>query len=331
MPGFMGIRGLDPQNPHDKNRERREEHKPPSQASLERRAEEKAHEILKDQQGDMSAYQGAPPENLPGGRDSIADLGVGKIMSAKVAAISFDDNLLTVQGIFSKVKFRHLPVVEADGAIIGIISDRDFLRVASPFFGTVNEQSRDKEIMMRKVGTVMTRDPVCVGVDMSIRDAVTLMNDRKISCLPIVEPGTRRLLGIVTWKDVVRAYCPGAFRSSQESSRLRAGVTINPGSTESARLRAKAAESARLYAKPAARPDGAAAGDGSSREAGGERKRPRRSDTEHLPHVGGTPKIAATEKLRDTRTAGQAGSELAARQRELIRKQNESPRNRQSD
>ncbi|MCC8180896.1 MAG: CBS domain-containing protein [Planctomycetes bacterium] len=102
--------------------------------------------------------------------------------------------------------------------------------------------------MNRKVGTVMTRNPICVGTDTEVLDAIKTMNKHRISCLPVLEKGTRRLQGIVTWKDIVRAFCPEAFDSPSDSHRLKTGVHINPESRESQRLRAKSAESVRLRA-----------------------------------------------------------------------------------
>jgi acetoin utilization protein AcuB len=244
----MGLRGLVTRSVHDMERERRNTQVLTNSGDMQRRAEEKIREILRDQQGDMSAFAG-DADGADNPDADICSLHVGKIMSSNVAVLSFDDNLLTVQGIFSKVKFRHLPVVEDDGSIIGIISDRDYLRMESPFFGTVNEQTRDSEIMHRKVGTIMTRNPICAYVDTNLMEAVNLMNDRKISCLPVVDRDCNRLLGIVTWKDVVRAFCPDAFNRANDSNRLKSGVKINPQSAESARLRVKAAQSARLRAR----------------------------------------------------------------------------------
>ncbi|MCC8164582.1 MAG: CBS domain-containing protein, partial [Planctomycetes bacterium] len=200
------------------------------------------------QEGDMTQYTGSLQATAKSDCDRIAARPVSEIMSAKVAALSFDDNLLTVQGIFASFKFRHLPVVDEYGEIIGIIYDRDFLRVVSPFFGTINEQNRDKEIMARKVGIIMTRNPICATADTTIMSAVRLMNGKKISCLPIVEKGSLKLLGIITWKDVVRVFCPRAFNPTRESNRLKAGVRVDPVSTESQRLRAKSASGRQIPA-----------------------------------------------------------------------------------
>lgn len=315
MPGFMGIRGLEPKNPHDMDRERREGHRVSARLDAERRSMEKVQEILRDQGGDMTAYNGGLNEGMSD-CDKIAAYSVGKIMSARVAVLSFDDNLLTVQGIFSSVKFRHLPVVDEQGQVIGIISDRDFLRVVSPFFGTINEQTRDKEIMGRKAGTIMTRQPVCAGINTTILEAVRMMNGKKISCLPIVETGSLKLLGIVTWKDVVRAFCPGAFNLERESSRLKSGVRINPQSTESARIKAKTAESARLKA----REDDQTRMIGDKRHAPPPPSRPahRSSDTRRLSlHA---PQVGQQTPLQPS-SAGRAGSNLASAQKDLIREE----------
>lgn len=249
MPGFMGLRGLELKSQieiegyrHDRHHEdhRRQE--------LERRSREKVQEILQNQVGDMSAYNPVQRGDVLVTDSAVAHLAVSDIMSSRVAVLTYDDTMLTVQGIFSSVRFHHLPVVDEDGYIIGIVSDRDFLRLASPFLGTVNEQPRDKEVMTRKVGTVMTRNPVCIDVDTEVIEAIRTMTRKRISCLPVLEASSRRLQGIVTWKDIVRAFCPAAFDAPSDSARLKQGVAINPESSETQRLRAKAAESVRLRA-----------------------------------------------------------------------------------
>lgn len=315
MPGFMGIRGLEPINPHDMERERREGHRVSGRSDAERRSMEKVQEILKDQGGDMTAYNGGLREGLSD-CDHIAACSVDKIMSARVAVLSFDDNLLTVQGIFASVKFRHLPVVDDLGRVIGIISDRDFLRVVSPFFGTINEQNRDKEIMARKVGTIMTRQPICAGISTTIMEAVRMMNGKKISCLPIVESGSLKLLGIVTWKDVVRAFCPGAFNLERESSRLKSGVKLNPQTAESARIKAKMAESARIRARE--NQGGNAMSE--RRAASPLPSRTPRESSETRPLSLHAPQVGQQKPLPSS-SAGRAGSELAAAQKERIREE----------
>lgn len=253
MPGFMGLRGLEKRkNPLDIERERRQEKEQRQNTALveqERRSREKVQEILQDQEGDMSAFnQVLSGETRLLGED-VAALPVEKLMSGRVAVLSFDDTLLTAQGIFHNVRFHHLPVVDDDGCLIGIVSDRDVLRLSSPFFGTINEQKRDADVMSKKVGTFMTRNPLRVTLETRVEDVIRLMGRKKIGCLPVMEKDTDRLMGIVTWKDIVRAYCPHAFVADTESSRLKSGVHINPEAAESSRLRTRATERERLHTK----------------------------------------------------------------------------------
>ncbi len=208
MQGFMGLRTVNQKKPHDTERLRRRERTIPHE-ELERRSEAKTRILLRNHHDAAPLQSGKTPAG--GGSDGrgVAHC-VGELMSKKIVALGFDDNLLTVQGIFSKTKLHHLPVVEPGGTIIGIVSDRDLLRRISPFVDTINEQARDREIMTRRVGTIMTRKPICAHAGTTVSDAIRLMDENNISCLPVVEEGGRRLLGIVTWKDMVRSLYPPA-------------------------------------------------------------------------------------------------------------------------
>jgi len=140
----------------------------------------------------------------------MRNLKVGDIMVRRLATVPPDATLLQVRDILAQVRFRHLPVVE-DGRLVGILSDRDVLRMVSPFMGTVNEQPRDVALMDRKVHQIMTRQPICATASIPLGDAVRTMYRRKISALPVVDPESRALVGLLTWKDVVRAAMPSAF------------------------------------------------------------------------------------------------------------------------
>ena len=233
MPGFMGLRGYEPKSPRDMEKARKQgqssttttvHKRSDTQTLMEQRSREKAQEIIQGQSGDMSSFNQSIPTGGTTHRDYTLHKRVDKVMSGKVAVLSFDDTLSIAHEIFSNVRFHHLPIVNEAGCVIGIISDRDVLRLSSPFFGTVNEQTRDREIMSRKIGVIMTRNPVCIGINETIINAVKLLNSKKISCLLVVENDKsegKKLLGIVTWKDIVRACCPAGFNAASESNRLK--------------------------------------------------------------------------------------------------------------
>ncbi|MDR1613329.1 MAG: CBS domain-containing protein [Planctomycetota bacterium] len=263
MPGFMGIGKLKTTNAHDLEKERREKEDPQHESlpEMETRAWEKVQDILQDQEESHPVADAAkpnPPVTQPQAGQAVPEAAasadtvyerrfiVADIISGRVVTVKFDDTILVVKGIFDSVRFHHLPVVDDDGRIIGIISDRDFLKSVSPFMGTINEQSRDIELLKKKVGLIMTRNPAMVNPETGVVNAVRLMNEKKVSCLPVVPKGDTMLLGVVTWKDVVRAYCPEGFT---KSGKIRTGVNIHLKTQESARL--STVESTRLFPKRA--------------------------------------------------------------------------------
>lgn len=128
---------------------------------------------------------------------------IGRIMTTRVVTIEMDDSLEMVRDIFKKVRFHHLLVVDND-KLVGIISDRDMLKAVSPFVGTMSETTRDRATLNKRAHQIMLHHPVTVRSSCSLQEAAELMLARGVSCLPITTVGGE-VLGIVTWKDVLRA------------------------------------------------------------------------------------------------------------------------------
>ncbi|MEQ8843948.1 MAG: CBS domain-containing protein [Phycisphaerales bacterium] len=135
------------------------------------------------------------------------------IMTREVITATMDDDLEHVRGLFTRYRFRHIPVLGDDGKLAGIISDRDVLANISPFAGTINERTADANSLKRKAHQVMTRRPETATLNEKAERAALVMLHQRISCLPVVSPGGH-LVGIVTMRDVMRwllnRYCGGA-------------------------------------------------------------------------------------------------------------------------
>ncbi len=126
---------------------------------------------------------------------------ISDIMSSRVVTIEMDDRLTLVKEIFDNAPFHHLVVVD-EGELMGILSERDFLRAISPNLG-LNETTRDRETLQKRVHQVMSRNPVTVASHLNINDATTLLLEHEVGCLPVLE--NNQLIGIVTWKDLLKA------------------------------------------------------------------------------------------------------------------------------
>jgi len=127
---------------------------------------------------------------------------VDAIMSRDVETVHPDVSLMEIQDVLRKRGFRHLLVVE-DGALIGVISDRDVLHAVSPFLNTLSEEPRDVKTLMRPAREVMRTDPVSVSPDTPIEEAAGMLLKHTISCLPVTSD-SHEIEGIVTSKDLLR-------------------------------------------------------------------------------------------------------------------------------
>ena len=128
---------------------------------------------------------------------------VESIMKQKVVTVEMDDTLETVRDIFRHVQFHHLLVVAGD-QLVGVISDRDLFKALSPFLGTLSETERDLSTLQKRVHQIMTRKPITVSKDTSVKQAARIFIERNVSCLPVVTED-RKILGILTWKDILRS------------------------------------------------------------------------------------------------------------------------------
>jgi CBS domain-containing protein len=129
---------------------------------------------------------------------------VKDIMVKEVATLGLEDELSLANDIMRLGRIRHLPVVSGE-TLMGIISERDLFRSSlAQALGYGNKDTREvmktlhiKDVMVQKVTTV--------SPDMELSDAIALMVERKIGCLPVVEDN--KLVGLVTETDILIQYC----------------------------------------------------------------------------------------------------------------------------
>lgn len=130
----------------------------------------------------------------------MKNVSIAQVMKATPICVSMDTRLEEVRNLLEKHGFHHLPVLDGE-ELVGIISDRDILRLLSPFLDTAAEMTRDLEILNKAAHQVMTRQPICVTLDDSLNKVIEWMTSASISCMPVLDKG--RLVGIITWRDLV--------------------------------------------------------------------------------------------------------------------------------
>ena len=127
---------------------------------------------------------------------------LSEIMTTRLISITRKDSVLRAYKILQKLPIHHILVVE-EGHLLGIISDRDVLKYVSPYLNTPQETKRDKERMLEPAESIMTSKPITIPVSKGVREAARLMVKNNISLLPVVD-SSNTLIGVVSWKDVLR-------------------------------------------------------------------------------------------------------------------------------
>lgn len=130
-------------------------------------------------------------------------MSVGHVMSKKVRATTSTAPLSSLRSIFEESKFQHVPVIDGMHRLIGIVSVKDYYRALAPLIDSATGSTLDIFMHERKVHTVMTAPVISVKQDVALLDAAELLIRHNISALPVVDD-LQRLIGIVSWKDILR-------------------------------------------------------------------------------------------------------------------------------
>ncbi len=134
-------------------------------------------------------------------------LQVRDLMTRGVYAVNVSDDLETVNNLMDERSIRHAPVVNRDGCLVGLVTQRDLLRNSlKGNVGLPPEAERQARLQIT-AGEIMSQDVVTARPEQDIREAARIMLDNKFGCLPVVEGN--RLVGIVTESDFVRLLAAG--------------------------------------------------------------------------------------------------------------------------
>ena len=126
------------------------------------------------------------------------------IMVKEVATLDVEDELSLANDIMRLGRIRHLPVVEGE-KVVGIISERDLFRSSlAQALGYGNKDTREVMKTLR-IKDIMVKQVISISPDTDLKDAVALMVERKIGCLPVVQD--HKLVGLITETDILVQYC----------------------------------------------------------------------------------------------------------------------------
>ena len=128
----------------------------------------------------------------------------GALMTTYPVTVTPQATIAEALDLMRDLDIRHIPVVE-EGALVGMLSDRDlaYLNVGA----LLTDQGADA--LRRELATpvikVMRSDVICVEPETDLSDVVGLLIEHKVGAIPVIQPDTRAVVGIVSYIDVLRA------------------------------------------------------------------------------------------------------------------------------
>ncbi len=127
---------------------------------------------------------------------------VADVMTRKIVTVSEEDGLEMIDSGMHRMRFRHLPVVDRLGKLVGLLSHGDLLHAVSSSLSE-KEAERNALILQQPVRRIMQREVVTVQANDSLIQAGKLLWEAKIGCLPVVD-AEGALVGMLTKSDFVR-------------------------------------------------------------------------------------------------------------------------------
>ncbi|WP_210364896.1 acetoin utilization AcuB family protein [Bacillus sp. REN3] len=122
---------------------------------------------------------------------------VDEIMKKDVTVLFPEDSIAKAIKVMADKKIRHIPIIDQDHAVIGLVSDRDIKDAAPSIF----HWDEHKESLERPIESIMTTKVITGHPLDFVEEISAIFYEHNISCLPIIKD--KKLVGIVTETDLL--------------------------------------------------------------------------------------------------------------------------------
>jgi len=170
--------------------------------------------VGRDRAAQADAERGQRTGRSVGGKPRNPMLNVRDVMTTPVVTVEPATQLKDVARVLAEHRISGVPVVDPGGAVLGVVTEADFLvkgqgtrgAVARRRFAWLLGESPAARAQLEKLaatnaGEAMTAPAITTGPDHGITDAARMMTERRVNRLPVVDDG--RLVGIITRADIL--------------------------------------------------------------------------------------------------------------------------------
>ena len=141
------------------------------------------------------------------------------IMTRSVITVSPDTDITQATRILLENRINGLPVVDAEKRLVGIVQQKriplpSLFTLLDGYISLTSAKQFEKEVQKiaaTRVEQAMTPNPVTVGLGTSVEDIASLMVEKKLHTLPVVDKG--KLVGVIGKEDMLRTLMSGSSES----------------------------------------------------------------------------------------------------------------------
>ena len=125
------------------------------------------------------------------------------LMTPDPTTVTLETSVAEAWDLMRDLDIRHIPVVEGR-TLVGMVSDRDFARMDMRDILASDGADVLRQELATPVVKIMSADVISVDTETDVDDVVSLLIEHKVGALPIVSPGTRDVVGILSYIDVLK-------------------------------------------------------------------------------------------------------------------------------
>ncbi|MFC3032010.1 HPP family protein [Pseudoalteromonas fenneropenaei] len=128
---------------------------------------------------------------------------VSDLMTPDPLCVGENDTLKTAHDLMREKNIRHIPVIDAEGQLLGMLTQKIMIANVMKILATFGQHALERREKQQLVKEVMTTDFVAIKPDEQLKDMATFFVRNRHGCLPVVDT-ENKLVGILTSSDFVR-------------------------------------------------------------------------------------------------------------------------------
>jgi acetoin utilization protein AcuB len=129
---------------------------------------------------------------------------IADIMTPTIVTARPEDSVRRALQLLEDQEIRHLPVIDEERRLIGLVSDRDLREYRLPVMREIEAPEQADALLDVPISEVMSSDVVSVDSAEDVVAAIDVMLEYRVGAVPVLDRTTGELVGIVSYVDMLR-------------------------------------------------------------------------------------------------------------------------------